>query len=209
MKIALVCPYNMFERAGGVQTLVLELADGLRKRGHIVKIITPRPAGFKGPVPQDYILLGNTTKFNPTVMGTAGTWTFDIDEKKVEKVLAAEKVDVINFHEPWAPILARQILQYSQSAHVGAFHANFADSVVAKSIVNMFLPYGRGIGKKMHVFTAVSPALASVLINKSPNDNSRAADMVKNFKYIPNGVDNSVYRPLKKRSPLSGPNTKT
>ena len=209
MKIALVCPYNMFERPGGVQTLVLALAEGLKRRHHEVKIITPRPAGFKGKVPEDYILLGNTTKFNPTMMGTSGAWTFDIDEKKVEKVLQAEKFDVINFHEPWAPILARQILQISQTAHVGTFHANFADSMVAKSIVNMFIPYGRGIGKKMHIFTAVSPAPASVLINKTPSNNRRAAELVKNIKYIPNGVDNSLYRPPKKRTPLSGPGTKT
>lgn len=209
MKIALVCPYNMFERPGGVQTLVIALAEGLKSRHHEVKIITPRPTGFKGKVPEGYILLGNTTKFNPAMMGTTGAWTFDIDEKEVGEVLEAEKFDVINFHEPWAPILARQILQISQTAHVGTFHANFADSMVAKSIVNMFIPYGRGIGKKMHVFTAVSPAPASVLINKSPNNNRRAAELVKNIKYIPNGVDNSLYKPPKKRTPLSGPGTKT
>ncbi len=209
MKIALVCPYNMFEHAGGVQSLVTHLAEGLKKRGHEVKIITPRPTGFKGQIPEGYILLGTTTKFNPTMMGTSGTWTFDIDEKEVNKVLEAEKFDVINFHEPWAPILARQILQSSEAAHVGTFHANFADSVVAKSIVNMFIPYGRGIGKKMHVFTAVSPAPASVLINKAPNNNRHMTELVENIKYIPNGIDLKLYKPPKKKAPLSGAGTKT
>src|SRR4051794_21723409 len=109
MKIGLVCPYNMFEHAGGVHQLVIHLADGLRQKSHTVKIITPRPAGYDGPVPENYILLGTSTKFNPG-MGTVGTWTYDIDKKAVQQLLDEEKFDVINFHEPWAPILARQIL---------------------------------------------------------------------------------------------------
>ena len=39
MKIALVCPYNMLERAGGVGEVVINLREGLVKRGHQVKII--------------------------------------------------------------------------------------------------------------------------------------------------------------------------
>lgn len=205
MKIALVCPYNMFEKPGGVQSLVIPLANGLRQRDHIVKIITPRPAGYEGDVPADYILLGNSTKFNPSVgMGTKGAWTFDINNKEVKKVLAREKFDVINFHEPWAPILARQILPLSKAAHVGTFHANLADSTAAKYIVNLFVPYARGIGQKLHILTAVSPAAAAVLLDKD-SDNP----LVKNIKYIPNGIDLKVYKPLKKRSPLSGAGTKT
>lgn len=65
MKIGLVCPYNMFDKAGGVQQQVVHIYENLKKRGHHVKIITPRPVGFSGPVPEDYILLGTSTKFNP------------------------------------------------------------------------------------------------------------------------------------------------
>lgn len=203
MKIALVCPYNMFERPGGVQSLVLALADGLKKRHHQVKIITPRPVGFKGDVPQDFILLGTSTRFNPGT-GTTGTWTFDVGNKEVKAVLAKEKFDVINFHEPWAPILARQILPLSKAAHVGTFHANLADNAAAKYLVNLFSPYGRGIGDKLHQMTAVSPAPAKILLEKDPNHR-----LVKNIKYIPNGVDSSIYKPPKKRIPLNGPGTKT
>src|ERR1035437_7882893 len=139
MKIALVCPYNMFDHAGGVHQQVVHLHDGLTKRGHNVRVITPKPVGFHGEVPKDYILLGSSTKFNAG-LGTTGTWTFDIDGKDIQAMLDTEKFDVIHFHEPGAPILARQILKYSTAAHVGTFHANFTDSVAAKSIVNMFGP---------------------------------------------------------------------
>jgi phosphatidyl-myo-inositol alpha-mannosyltransferase len=183
MKIALVCPYNMFERAGGVGEVVINLRSGLIKKGHKVKIITPRPNGFEGETPEDFILLGTSTKFNPG-LATDGTWTFNISSDEIRDVLEAEKFDVINFHEPWAPILARQMLQLSDTVHVGTFHANLIDSVAAKSLVNLFLPYGRGIGEKLDLVTAVSPAPAQVLIDKDSGHR-----LVKNIRYIPNGID--------------------
>ncbi|MGH7156696.1 MAG: glycosyltransferase family 4 protein [Candidatus Saccharimonadales bacterium] len=196
----------MFERTGGVQQLVTHLHDGLVKKGHTVKIITPKPSGFEGEVPPDTILLGTASKFTPG-LGTTGTWTFDISDKEVQALLDGEKFDVINFHEPWAPILARQILNRSTEAHVATFHANLMDNMAAKSLVNVFLPYGRGIGRKMQVLTAVSPAPAAVLVDKANNHiDSR---LVENIKYIPNGVDLKLYHPPKKRLPLNGPDTKT
>lgn len=198
----------MFEHAGGVQQLVAHLADGLKLKGHSVKIITPRPAGFQGEAPEDYILLGTSTKFNPG-LGTVGTWTFDVDDKEVKHLLDQQQFDVINFHEPWAPILARQIASRSSEAHVGTFHANLVDSSAAKYLVNMFTPYGRGISKKMQLLTAVSPAPAAVLLNKVNGQNEEEKKLVSNIKYIPNGIDLKVYKPLKKRTPLSGVGTKT
>src|SRR6476469_2477727 len=96
MKIALVCPYNMFERAGGVGEVVMNLQSGLIKKGHVVKIITPKPAGYEGEIPKDYILLGTSTKFNPAVVATEGTWTFNIDSEEIKEVLDREKFDVIH-----------------------------------------------------------------------------------------------------------------
>jgi phosphatidyl-myo-inositol alpha-mannosyltransferase len=202
MKIALVCPYNMFGRPGGVGEVVVNLHDGLKKSGHEVRIITPRPTGFEGPVPEDYILLGTSTKFNPG-LATEGTWTFNIDRDEIKSVLKDQKFDVINFHEPWAPILARQMLPLSNAVHVGTFHANLIDSVAAKSLVNLFLPYGRGIGEKLDLITAVSPAPAGVLLDKDPDHR-----LVKTIKYIPNGIDLVTYS-NKPASAVKHPKQKT
>jgi phosphatidylinositol alpha-mannosyltransferase len=204
MKIALVCPYNMLERAGGVSEVVTHLQEGLNNKGHSVKIITPRPAGFEGALPKDYIMLGTSGRFNLNPgLATDGSWTFNIDSDELQDVLDREKFDVINFHEPWAPILARQILQQSQTAHVGTFHANLIDSVAAKSLVNLFLPYGRGIGEKLDLITAVSHAPAGVLLDKDPNHR-----LVKNIKYIPNGIDLKKYQ-TKPTLALKHPKMKT
>lgn len=205
MKIALVCPYNMFERAGGVQQQVTHLYDELKKRGHRVKIITPKPVGFDGETPQDYILLGSLTNFNPfnSGMATSATWSFDADSDTIKALFGKEKFDVLHFHEPWAPILGRQILQHSTAAHVGTFHANLVDSLAAKSIVNAFGPYGKGIASKMHLMTAVSHAPAAMFINKYPEH-----ELVKNIHYIPNGIDLKKYR-TKPASAIKHPDMKT
>lgn len=205
MKIALVCPYNMFEHHGGVQQVVVHLREGLVAKGHDAKIITPRPAGFKGEVPEGTLLLGTSTKFNAG-LATTGTWTFDVDSKEVKALMKKEHFDVINFHEPWAPILARQMLPYSTAAHVGTFHANFGDSMTAKSIVNMFKPYGRGIGIKMHVLTAVSSASAKVLLEKGLEEHK---DLQKTIRIIPNGIDLRAFRPAKHHNSLNGAGTLT
>ncbi|HCM52288.1 TPA: hypothetical protein DIS56_04165 [Candidatus Saccharibacteria bacterium] len=59
----------------------------------------------------------------------------------------------------------------------------------------------------MHLLTAVSPAPASLLISKASK--KWEDDLIRNIRYIPNGVDLKLYKPFKKRQPLSGPNTKT
>lgn len=202
MKIALVCPYNMFERAGGVGELVVNLRSGLVKRGHQVKIITPRPTSFEGDTPEDYILLGTSAKFNAG-LATDGTWTFNIGSEEIREVLEREKFDVINFHEPWAPILARQMLQQSDTVHVGTFHANLIDSAAAKSLVNLFLPYGKGIGEKLDLVTAVSLAPAQVLIDKDPEHR-----LVRNIRYIPNGINIKTFE-TRPRLAVKHPKVKT
>jgi phosphatidylinositol alpha-mannosyltransferase len=206
MKIGIVCPYEMIDHAGGVAQVVVHLQEGLARNGHDVRIITPRPAKYVGDTPENFILLGNSanTKFSPG-LATSGTWTFDIDNDEVKAVLDKEKFDVINFHEPWAPILARQILQLSdgRTAFVGTFHANLSDSMAAKYLVNLFVPYGRGIAQQLDLITAVSPAPAAVLLNKDPD-----GKLSGNIRYIPNGIDLKRYKTAPS-SAVRHPNMKT
>ena len=206
MKIGLVCPYDMFQRTGGVQELVRHLHDGLRQRGHQVKIITPRPPGFKGKAPDDYIILGTTTNFTAG-FGTAGNWGLPADSQEVLEILRRERFDVINFHEPWAPLLAWQMLKHSDAAHVASFHANLVDRPTASTWVNVFTPYARGVGQKMHILTAVSPAPARLLVEKAATPSEKK--LTDNIKYIPNGIELKTFQPPKKRLPLNGPDTKT
>ncbi|MDB5161218.1 MAG: hypothetical protein JWO96_598 [Candidatus Saccharibacteria bacterium] len=188
MKIALVCPYAMFGHTGGVPQVVIHLAKDLTLKGHQVKIITPRPAKFDGEAPEGYILLGNSRKMKAG-LATAGDIGIEFDGQEIKDVLAREKFDVINFHEPWLPHLSRQIIQRSSAAHVGTFHASLIDSMAGKSLVNMTSLYWRVIIDKMEVFTAVSKAASAGLLAKE-DDNA----LLENIKYIPNGIDLKRYR---------------
>lgn len=208
MKIGLVCPYNMFDSSGGVQQLVMHLADGLRARKHTVKIITPKPIGYKGKIPKDYIILGSTRNFKGG-FGTSGNWGSTMNINEVQRVLKQEKFDVINLHEPWVPMIGWQILNFSEAAHVGSFHANLVDNMAGKFWINTFYPIGKPLIEKMHLLTAPSQVPATMLIAKASENNEVHQFLVNNFKYIPNGVDLKKYVPLKSRKPLSGKDTKT
>jgi phosphatidyl-myo-inositol alpha-mannosyltransferase len=188
MKIGLVCPYAMFGHAGGVPQVVTHLAKALTVKGHEVKIITPRPNKIDGEAPDGFIFLGNSRKVKAG-LATAGDIGIEFDGQEIDDVLAKERFDVINFHEPWLPHLSRQIVQKSNAAHVATFHASLIDSVAGKSLVNMTSLYWRSILDKMQVFTAVSEAASAGLLAKEGSN-----DMLKHIKYIPNGIDLARYQ---------------
>lgn len=207
MKIGLVCPYNMLDRPGGVPQVVIHLYEGLKKNGHKVKIITQRPSSFKGQAPEDYILFGVTRTFKGG-LGTEGNWGMPADGEEIARVLEEEKFDVINFHEPWMPMLTWQMVKHSHAAHVGTFHANLMDTT-AGQVWTLGRPYGVPLLRKMDLFTATSPASAGMLISKASTKSTKDRQLVDNLKYIACGVELSSYKPLKKREALSGPDSKT
>ncbi|MBI4034330.1 glycosyltransferase family 4 protein [Candidatus Saccharibacteria bacterium] len=209
MKIALVCPFNMLDRPGGIPQVVIHLYEGLKKKGHTVKVITQRPNSYKGPVPEDYILFGVTMKFRGG-LGTEGSLGLPSNSDEIAAVLAEEEFDVINFHEPWLPMLAFQMVKHSKAAHVGSFHANLIDTAAGSSWTGpIFMPYGRPLIRKMHVITATSPASAAMLHKRVNMKSSIERSIFKTLTYIPCGVELRVFKPVKKRRPLSGPGTKT
>lgn len=209
MKIALVCPYNMLDRPGGVAEVVINLYEGLKKKGHTVKVISQRPPGYAGKVPEDYILFGVTRKFKGG-FGTEGNWGMPADSEEIAQILEKEQFDVINFHEPWLPMLAWQMLKHSKTAHVGTFHANLVDTAAGKTWTSsIFTPYGRPLLRKMDVFTATSHAPAKMLIDRANMKSSRERELIENIRYIPCGVDLKQYKPYKKRTPIKGAGTKT
>jgi phosphatidylinositol alpha-mannosyltransferase len=185
----------------------MHLHDGLVKKGHTVKVITQRPSSFKGEAPKDYILFGITRTFKGG-LGTEGSWGMPSDGDEIARVLEEEKFDVINFHEPWMPMLTWQMVKHSKAAHVGTFHANLMDTA-AGQVWTLGRPYGVPLLRKMDLFTATSPASAGMLIAKAGTRETKDKKLVDNIKYIACGVELSVFKPLRKRQPLNGPGTKT
>jgi phosphatidylinositol alpha-mannosyltransferase len=182
MKIGLVSPYNIF-KGGGVQELVLALRDALSQRGHDVKIITPQPRGYKDPAPEGVIFVGVSTDvkspLNTTVQISSA------NGERMAEMLEEEDFDILNFHEPWVPMISRQILGKSNAINIGTFHAKLPDTRVSKTIEKVVVPYTKSILKYFDSFTAVSIAAADYL-QKLTDDK---------IDIIPNGIDLNKYYP--------------
>lgn len=187
MKIGLVCPYNIF-LGGGVQECVIAMRRELIRRGHEVHIITPMPRMIPDAADQSGIIFlggGTQVKSFQTTAQVSATVSTDI----LEATLKTHRFDVLHFHEPWVPIVARQILSRSNAVNIGTFHAKLPDTVVSKTIERVVTPYTRSIMKNLDALTAVSEAAASYARSLTS----------KNIEIIPNGIDLEIYKPAQKK----------
>jgi phosphatidylinositol alpha-mannosyltransferase len=188
MKIGLVCPYSITEH-GGVLEVVLALKSGLEKRGHAVKIITPQPRKHELDPPQDVIFAGTSVDFRTlTFTDTTSKVSSTADNNKIDAMLEEEKFDILHFHEPWMPLLSRQLLQRSKCVNIGTFHAKVTSALMSRTILKIVSPYLNSVMKYLHVLTAVSDSgadYAGGMTNKA-------------ITIIPNGIDLEKYRKLPK-----------
>lgn len=167
---------------GGVQEVVLALRDGVQARGHDAYIITPQPRNYRGPVPEGIICVGGGTSVK--TFHTAGQISASVDTDKLEKMLERHRFDIINFHEPWVPVLSRQILSRSEAINIGTFHAALPDRLMTRTIERVITPYTKSILKYLDVLTAVSPAATSYVGSMSN----------RKINIIANGIDLTKYK---------------
>jgi phosphatidylinositol alpha-mannosyltransferase len=89
-------------------------------------------------------------------MGTTTQLSSSTSNEEIEQALEAEQFDILHFHEPWQPILSRQILSRSNAVNIATFHAKLPDTVMSKTIEKVITPYTKSILKYIDVMTAVS-----------------------------------------------------
>ena len=181
MKIGLVCPYNLHKN-GGVQECVLALQERYIKAGHSTTIITPRPQKLSSNDYQNVIYVG-AAKDIKSPFHTTAQISVSVDGKDLDDILSKQKFDILHFHEPWVPIIGRQILSRSSSVNIATFHAKLPETMMSKTIEKVITPYTKSILKYIDAYTAVSPAAAEYVGNltKSP------------IKIIANGIDIDKY----------------
>jgi phosphatidylinositol alpha-mannosyltransferase len=168
----------MFQFAGGVQEIVFQLQKSLEAKGHDVKIITPRPRAHLDNPPANMILVGRSAKVN-TPFATMVDFGFEADGDEIQAILDEEQFDILHFHEPWVPLLSRQILSRSNAINVATFHATPPATIMSKSLLNVVVPYTRSVLSYLHAYTAVSDSAAEYV--RSLTDEP--------VEIVPNGVD--------------------
>lgn len=186
MKVGIVCPYNI-NKHGGVLEVILALRDGLEKRGHTVKIITPIHRKHKHEVKDlpGVIYIGASTDFN--TLSTTTQVSSTSDNEKIDEMLAQEQFDILHFHEPWQPLLSRQLLQRSQAVNIATFHSKVPETIMTRTVIKAVTPYLRSVLKYLHVLTAVSDSGAEYAASLTDEP----------ITIIPNGIDLNHYRKTK------------
>jgi phosphatidylinositol alpha-mannosyltransferase len=186
MKIGLVCPYNMF-RPGGVQEVVRAHKAELQKRGHEVKIISPRPKKEGVNDDPDLILVSDSIEVN-TPFDTLVDVSLRVDPDELDEMLLREQFDVLHFHEPWVPRMPMLLLERSPAVNVATFHAKLPESMFNKSIEVAISPYTKQVFKNLDYLTAVSEAAASYVSSLTN---------VTHIEIVPNAINLSVYNRAK------------
>jgi len=181
MRIGITCPHNIFV-GGGVGEVVKALQKGLEKKGHYVRILTPKPRDYEGDIPKEIITLGMSVKTKAFAL-TAWQWSGSVDNSEVDEVLEREQFDVLHFHEPWIPFWSQQLVQRSHAVNIATLHAASFDNMGSKSVKNVVTPYTKSMIKYFDEFTAVSEAATSYFRTLSDRP----------VQIIPNGIDLKRY----------------
>jgi len=176
MKIGLVLPYSI-ARGGGVQEILKAMQAELTTRGHETYIITPRPRGYTEAHPDHILLVGASTDYK-TPMRTTNQVSAGLNED-IDKILSQHNFDILHFHEPWIPVLSRQILTRSRTVNVATFHAAVPDTIVSRTVVKVVTPYTKSLLKYIDSYTAVSEPAAEYIRSLTDTE----------VTIIPNGID--------------------
>ena len=182
MKIGLVCPYNI-AKSGGVAEVVHTLYRELKSRGHTVKIITPQPRDGSADPKEDIIFAGTSSDFRSPTHTTLQV-SASVDTEAIAQMLEQEAFDILHFHEPWVPVLSRQVLSRSNSVNIATFHGVVPETLMSRTVVKVVTPYALSILKYLHELTAVSEAAAEYV--RSLTDEP--------ITIVPNGIDLSQYK---------------
>lgn len=191
MKIGLVLPYNI-AKGGGVKEHVLAQQAELTKRGYQVVIITPQPRESFTDHNRRIAFLGSAADFRSPLHTTAQL-SASVMTDEIDALLDYEQFDIIHFHEPWVPVLSRQILSRSKAVNVATFHAKLPETLMSRTMARVITPYTKPLLRYIDEFTAVSDAAAEYLLS--------LADVKVDI--IPNGIDLHHFMYRKKR-PVRG-----
>ncbi|AEV75963.1 glycosyltransferase [Mycolicibacterium rhodesiae NBB3] len=173
MRIGMVCPYS-FDVPGGVQSHVLQLAEVMHGRGHVVSVLAPTSSDAHGSLPE-YVVSGGKAVPIPYNGSVARLRFGPATHRMVKRWLAEGEFDVLHLHEPNAPSLSMLALNIAEGPIVATFHTSTTKSLT----LSVFEPLLRPMHEKIVGRIAVSDLARRWQVE------SLGSDAVE----IPNGVD--------------------
>ena len=141
----------------------------------------------------DIIFVGSAADFN-SPLHTTSQISGTSDGLGIDQLLKEEQFDILHFHEPWVPMLSRQILARSQSVNIATFHAKLPDTVMTRTMVSMVTPYTKAVLRDLDELTAVSEAAAEYVCSLTDAP----------VAIIPNGIDLSTFKTTSKVAKKDG-----
>ncbi|BCO36644.1 phosphatidyl-myo-inositol mannosyltransferase [Mycobacterium heckeshornense] len=171
----MVCPYS-FDVPGGVQSHVLQLAEVMRARGHVVSVLAPSSPQVCLP---EYVVSGGRAVPIPYNGSVARLRFGPATHRRVKRWLADGAFDVLHLHEPNAPSLSMLALNVAEGPIVATFHTSTTKSLT--------LSVFQGILRPMHE-KIVGRIAVSDLARRWQME-ALGSDAVE----IPNGVDVAAF----------------
>ena len=154
-RIALVCPYAL-DINGGVQEQAMAMARELGRRSYEVTLVAPggSPIRVEGV---DVVQIGRRVRVPAN--GSQAPITLSLSaSREVVRLFDDRHIDVVHFHEPFAPLLGYAELVTPRRPHVGTFHRSGGGPAYT-----LTRPLLRRLLKGVSVRVAVSEAAANTL----------------------------------------------
>ena len=157
-----------------------------------MKIITPDPRQNSESTPDGVHLVGTSTELN-TPLRTKSDISFHAGTKEIANYLKTQNYDLLHFHEPWVPMLPRQILNKAECYVVATFHAKLPEAWIYRSLGKAVKPYTKSFIKDIDYMVAASEPAADHINSLTES----------NVRIVHNGVDLQKYdskkvKPLRK-----------
>ena len=191
MRICMVTD-NYYPYVGGIAEHCHYLASELRKRGHVVKVLTPKVGGrmmeCMSSVPDEEHVKrigdGWVIRSNRSFARVAVAWR---PVAKIRRYFEEERFDIIHIHGSLAPTLPMAAIHASRVVNVVTFHAGHDQSIGYALFRTILLPYFNAA----HGLIAVSETARTSCFKyfRGP------------YHIIPNGIDPNVFRPDAGRIP--------
>lgn len=148
MRIGIVSEY-VRPWPGGISEHVHHEAEGLRRRGHWVQVISG-----PGPSQRDVVRLPYQVSFGHN--GAKNRLSFGPELALLRRRFAADRLDVLHVHAPLDPLLPLLSVLAAPCAVVGTFHASFAPSLGWDIYHGLLTPLARRALDRLVVKVAVS-----------------------------------------------------